>query len=201
MYSKINWIILIVILFVGIIIIGFLTIKKPEYSNKITSKEIIAKYLKEDNALTVNTFVQNSNKNEYLLIDVSFPGKFVKGHFLNAVNIPFSDLLSDEYKNIFNNEKQKLIYAENEITALQAWLILCQIGYKNIKYLKAGYDIIQKANANDSLFNPKSTDDECLLYDFNSIKNVEPKTNKATVKTEKKEVKVKTKPASPSGGC
>jgi|GEM_PF-2562836 len=204
MNSKVNWIIVVVVLFVGLLVIGFLTIKKPVYSYKMTAKEIADKYIKTSDAISPEQVAKSANSNEYELIDVRIPSEFTKGSLKGAVNIPFSDLLSDEYKKIFNSEKPKLIYAENETVALQAWLVLTQIGYNNLKYLKGGYYPVICILNSDSTFDIRKATDENLLYDFSKLNLKEDNTKKAVKKEEviktKKPVKLEVKDQ-PSGGC
>lgn len=204
MKIKINWIVLVTILFLALLLIGFLTIKKPEFTYQMTSEEIIEKFLKKSEAISPEQFAEKLNSGEFILIDVRSPSEFIKGHFDNSVNIPFTDLLSEEYSSIFKEERNKLIYAENETVALQAWMILRQIGVKKVFYLKGGYFAARCILQSDSTFNPKKTSDENLLYNFSEINqktSTIETTNLNNDQKQQKPVKVKARKNQPSGGC
>ncbi|HPD64497.1 MAG TPA: rhodanese-like domain-containing protein [Bacteroidia bacterium] len=204
MKSKINWILIVVILFIVLIIIGFLTLRKPAFSYKMTSDEIIQKYLKAEDAVSPENLNDLMKKNDFLLVDIRKPSDFVKKHLENAVNVPFADLLSEDYKSLFTDPRQKIIYANNESNALQAWMILTQIGYQNLKYLKGGYYAATCILEADTSFNRKQISDENLLYDFSDIGQQTTETGKTTVSSAGKTnnpVPVKPRKSQPSGGC
>ena len=56
-------------------------------------------------------------------------------HFKNSMHLPFENLLDDTNRKILKEVKGDLIlYAPDDATTAKAWVILNQIGFKNIFY-------------------------------------------------------------------
>ncbi|MDP2335658.1 MAG: rhodanese-like domain-containing protein [Bacteroidota bacterium] len=76
------------------------------------------------------------------LIDIRTSELFAQGHPENAINIPLRNLLDDEaievYDQLLNNGKEAVLYGSDELQATAPWLLLQQLGYKNLKILKGG---------------------------------------------------------------
>lgn len=131
--------------FVLIIIIGFLTMKKPEFEYKISAENTLDKvindtdFIRPEKAMAI---IQNKHP-QYRFVDLRNPDMFEKGHLEGAINIPFKDLLNKNYKNILNqSEFINVLYCSNELRSKEAWLLLIQIGYKNNKVMLGGYDFV-----------------------------------------------------------
>ncbi|MBA4410606.1 MAG: rhodanese-like domain-containing protein [Bacteroidota bacterium] len=59
-------------------------------------------------------------------------------HIENSIRIPFDHLLNDANRKILNEVKGDLIvYSADVATASKAWIILNQLGFKNVKILAA----------------------------------------------------------------
>jgi hypothetical protein len=59
-------------------------------------------------------------------------------HLENTISIPFRNLLDDANRKILNEVKGDLIlYSADVATASKAWIILNQLGFKNVKILAA----------------------------------------------------------------
>jgi rhodanese-related sulfurtransferase len=77
------------------------------------------------------------------LIDIRPADLFVQGHPDNAINIPVRNLLDDESLELFDQLSEKnqaaVLYGSDELQATAPWLLLQQLGYKNLKLLKGGF--------------------------------------------------------------
>jgi rhodanese-related sulfurtransferase len=75
----------------------------------------------------------------FRLIDVRSQDDFEKFSLPGAINIPVSDLLSDKYTDILNQDvKMNIFYSNGTITANEAWMVTRQLGYKNNFVLEGG---------------------------------------------------------------
>ena len=103
----------------------------------------------------------------FRLIDVRSLDDFEKFSLPGAINIPVSDLLSDKYSDILNQDiKMNIFYSNGTITANEAWMVTRQLGYKNNFVLEGGLNYWF-----DAILNPKkpvttSPDEEFAKYDF-----------------------------------
>jgi rhodanese-related sulfurtransferase len=101
------------------------------------------------------------------LIDVRGKDEYDKYHLQDAVNIPLTDLLSDEYTDLLDQEvKMNVFYSNGSLQANEAWLITRQLGYPNNYVLEGGlnywFDVIMNPQQPAST----SSDEEFAKYDF-----------------------------------
>jgi sulfur-carrier protein adenylyltransferase/sulfurtransferase len=101
------------------------------------------------------------------LIDVRSQDEFEKFSLPGAINIPATDLLSDKYADILNQDiKMNIFYSNGTLTANEAWMVTRQLGYRNNFVLEGGLNYWF-----DAILNPKkpastSADEEFAKYDF-----------------------------------
>ena len=85
------------------------------------------------------------------LIDVRSQDEFEKFTLPGAINIPISDLLSEKYTDILNQDvKMNILFSNGTITANEAWMVTRQLGYKNNFVLEGGLNYWF-----DAILNPK----------------------------------------------
>jgi rhodanese-related sulfurtransferase len=101
------------------------------------------------------------------LIDVRAQDEFEKFGLPGAINIPLSDILSDEWTDILDQDvKMNVFYSNGTVTANEAWLITRQLGYENNYVLEGGLNFWF-----DNILNPQappstSPNEEFAKYDF-----------------------------------
>lgn len=101
------------------------------------------------------------------LIDVRPQDEYEKYSLADAINIPLSDILSDEWTDILNQDvKMNVFYSNGTLTANEAWMITRQLGYENNYVLEGGLNYWF-----DNILNPQapsstSPDEEFAKYDF-----------------------------------
>lgn len=101
------------------------------------------------------------------LIDVRSQDEFEKYSLPGAINIPSSDLLSDEYTDILHQDvKMNVFYSNGTLAANQAWLITRQLGYENNYVLEGGLNYWFEAILNPQKPASTSSDEEFAKYDF-----------------------------------
>ena len=101
------------------------------------------------------------------LIDVRSQDEFEKFSLPGAINIPVTDLLSDKYTDILNQDvKMNIFYSNGTITANEAWMVTRQLGYKNNFVLEGGLNYWFDAILNPQKPASTSPDEEFAKYDF-----------------------------------
>lgn len=101
------------------------------------------------------------------LIDVRSQSEFEKYSLPGAINIPLSDLLSEEYADILNQDvKMNILYSNSTLAANEAWMITRQLGYSNNFVLEGGLNYWFEAILNPQKPVSTSPDEEFARYDF-----------------------------------
>ncbi|MEZ5082945.1 MAG: rhodanese-like domain-containing protein [Bacteroidales bacterium] len=145
------------ILFVVIILIGFLTFEFPEFEYAISTDSMIEELNNPNNLMTPEEAVEiiaNQNSS-YIFIDLRNPFEFNKGYFGEAINIPVSDILDKENISFFqqmqNDSIVVVLYSNNQREANGQWMLLRQLGFYNMKVLLGGYNylVVKKNNPSD----------------------------------------------------
>jgi sulfur-carrier protein adenylyltransferase/sulfurtransferase len=101
------------------------------------------------------------------LIDVRGKDAFDNYHLENAISIPLTDLLSEDFTDILDqNLKMNVLYSNGSLQANEAWLITRQLGYENNYVLEGGLNYWFETIMNP--VEPASTnpDEEFARYDF-----------------------------------
>jgi rhodanese-related sulfurtransferase len=101
------------------------------------------------------------------LIDVRDQGDFEKYSLPGAINIPFSDLLSEQWKEVLDQDiKLNIFYSNGSVEANQAWMITRQLGYNNIFVLEGGLNYWVETILNPSKPASTAPNEELARYDF-----------------------------------
>lgn len=212
---KDNWLnklIVAVILFVAIIIVGMLTMRRPALKYELSEKQTLAAITSQDEQISPEKAKQLQLVNDpvFQFVDLRNPNEFIKGHAQGALNIPQSQLLSEEnlklIKKADKDNKTLILYGMNQSQAIAPWLMLKQMGFGKVKVLQCDYLYFAEKHAAvaDSLPKP-SFDAEKAHYNFAELGHQQAKTELGlTSKTLPQKVITKPKPKSSSpaaGGC
>jgi len=101
------------------------------------------------------------------LIDVRTPEEFDTYSLPGAINVPLSNLLSDEYSDILNQEAYtNVFYSNGSVFANQAWMITRQLGYENNFVLEGGLNYWFGNILSPESPSQTSPDEEFARYDF-----------------------------------
>ncbi len=101
------------------------------------------------------------------LIDVRSQDEFEKFNLNGSINIPITDLLSEKYAEILDQDtKMNIFYSHGSITANEAWMITRQLGYRNNFVLEGGLNYWFDAILNPQKPASTSSDEEFAKYDF-----------------------------------
>jgi rhodanese-related sulfurtransferase len=212
---KDNWLnklIIAVVLFVAVIIVGFLTMRPPALKYKLTEQQalIAAGQSGEEITLEKAKQIQLDKDPAYRFVDLRNANDFIKGHPDGAINIPLSKLLSEENLDIIKqadkDNKTLIFYGDDRSQATSPCLLLKQLGFENIKVLQAGYDLFanKQVMVSDSMPIP-NYDAEAAHYNFAEFnKGQENAESGLSPKALPQKVVTKAKPKSTApaaGGC
>ena len=101
------------------------------------------------------------------LIDVRNPDEFEKYSLPEAINIPLSELLSEQYTDILNQDiKMNVFYSNGSLTANEAWMVTRQLGFQNNFVLEGGLNYWFETIMNPEKPASTSPDEEFAKYDF-----------------------------------
>jgi rhodanese-related sulfurtransferase len=106
------------------------------------------------------------------LIDVRSSDEYEEYHLPGAINIPLSDILSEEWESYLDqNVLTNVFYSNGTVNANQAWLITTQLGYKNNYVLQGGLNHWAEVIMNPEKPAETAPRDEFAKYDFRKAMN------------------------------
>ena len=101
------------------------------------------------------------------LIDVRDPEEYEKYSLPNAINIPLSSILTEEWRAYIDQDvKMNVFYSNGSLKANEAWLITRQLGYENNYVLEGGLNYWAEAILNPEAPASTSPNEEFAKYDF-----------------------------------
>jgi len=198
-----------VIIFVLLIIIGFLTLRTPRFHYQLSLKETTQMLQNNDNAFypyQLTDVIDNIN-HKVVLIDIRNKFAFSRGHIPGAENISAYDLTKE--KNIKHLEALAdkgitvVLYGKDLLQANGPWMWFRQVGFRNVKYLLGGYDYYQKHKKNlAQTENDKSYLPGLPRYNYAKLASRKTQSTVTTTKTKKPVIiRRKKKATVASGGC
>lgn len=136
---------------------------------KLTADELLSEVNTRTQFVTSDAVADMIIKKDPLLrlIDVRSQDEFEKFSLPGAINIPSTDLLSDQYADILNQDvKMNVFYSNGTLAANEVWMITRQLGYNNNFVLEGGLNYWF-----DTILNPQqpastSPDEDFAKYDF-----------------------------------
>lgn len=76
---------------------------------------------------------------EFQLIDVRPQDEFEKFSLPGAINIPLTNILSDENRDLLDQDvKLNILYSNGTVDATKAWMIMSQLGWENNYIMEGG---------------------------------------------------------------
>ncbi len=136
---------------------------------KLTAEELLAEVNTRTQYLTPDAVADMILKKDpsLRLIDVRSQDEFEKFSLPGAINIPATDLLSEQYADILNQDvKMNVFYSNGTLVANEAWMVTRQLGYINNYVLEGGLNYWFDAFMNTQKPASTSPDEEFAKYDF-----------------------------------
>lgn len=136
---------------------------------KLTAEELLAEVNTRTQNLSAESVVDMIVKKDpsFQLIDVRSQDEFEKFNLPGSINIPLTDLLSEQYEAILNqDQKMNILYANGTLVANEAWMITRQLGYSNNFVLEGGLNYWFATILNPQKPASINSDEEFARYDF-----------------------------------
>lgn len=174
--------------FVIILVVGFLTIQKPEFEYKLAPNEILLELSDIENEITPDFMNDILEKNDpsCVLVDLRNPYEYGRGYLGDAINIPVSEILTEEHISFFEEMKENsvelILYGNDQMEANGPWMFLKQLGYDNVKILLGGYNYMLQ-NKNSIVNTPEQLEyqvEQPIANFAESFKNVPSTTDEST---------------------
>ena len=143
----------------------------------------------------------------YQFIDVRSAHKFIESHLPHAVNIPLTKkfLCNENMQQLNQDKKMLVLFGKNSAQSVATFLLLKQLGFKNLKVALGGCQYSKGYLMNNFGMRTGAYNDEVARYDYAKVvaetsgaggaavaSSSAPKPKKKAVKRKKKAV---------SGGC
>ncbi len=136
----------VLLLFVAVIVIGFLTMRKPLLIYHKDMEQSL-RILKDTDAVfypwQLADVISHKNKN-VVLIDIRNKFAFSQGHIPGAENISAYGLTNKEnverLKDFEKNGVTVVLYGNTQLQANGPWMLFRETGFDNVKILLGGYD-------------------------------------------------------------
>ena len=160
------------ILAMFIIPMGIIIAAVPQNTTKpykLTAEQLLAEVNTRTQYITPDAVADMILKKDPLLrlIDVRSQDEFEKFSLPGAINIPATDLLSEQYKDLLNQDvKMNIFYSNGTLVANEVWMITRQLGYINNYVLEGGLNYWFDAFMNPQKPESTSPDEEFAKYDF-----------------------------------
>ena len=126
-----------------LIVFALLSYEKPNHNYTIDATTTLKHVLEQDYLADVKL----AEDDNIQLIDVRGPYEYDKGHLPNALNIYAPEILDDEYvetiENLKASDKTVVVYGATPDEALNPYMVLKQVGVKNIKMLPIALSYFQ----------------------------------------------------------
>jgi rhodanese-related sulfurtransferase len=193
-------------LFVIVLVIAFVSFKRPMFQYKITPEDMTYELMIVDQ-VTPEDAMMLVYDSTWVFVDVRSVGDYLRGHLENAHSIPASTLLDKETKKLFDgwhaDSLTVVLYGNNELQASAPWMLLYQLGYTNTRLLMGGMNYIDKLY-DDELGENETYDVEKPAYDYAGIisaASANSGSSNNALQPKKKVVVRKKKKKAAEGGC
>ena len=124
----------IIILVIGVLLVLVIVRNSDRKVFKEKAKTAIEAARNNSNLITINQLKKLTTP--YLIIDIGSEPRPDSLQFQHAVKITFSQLLDKANRKVLDEASGELIlYADDIATTSRAWVILNQLGYKNLRII------------------------------------------------------------------
>jgi len=198
------------ILFILILVVGFITFQKPDFEYKITPEESLSELNNPNNEIAPEAMKKliSNDENSTVLIDLRNPYQYNRGTLEDAINIPVSDILDKDIIAMFDDLQNKgttvILFATDQQEANAPWMVLRQLGYKNMKVLMGGYNYSAKLKKGGEVSSKTTYLAEKPVMDFASfIENISGSKIKETMANQPEQIITipRQKKTTTAGGC
>jgi rhodanese-related sulfurtransferase len=135
--DRLTVITILLVILIGAILI---TYRAPKLNFERSPEEMLTLLQEGDNIVPVDQIGQLMKDENTSIIDLRSKGDFVVNHIKGAINVPKPQILNEESIELFDEDKNFILYGEDHTSANGVWMLLRQLGYDNVKVLLGGYN-------------------------------------------------------------
>jgi len=137
-FLKINKNLLITATILIVLIAAILLFKPGMRDIQLSAEEALQQTVKRNHLLSVNRYKRLLQSDEQvILIDLRKFSDYESGHLPDAVSIPLDEILDKKNIRLFKEKEAiKVMYSDSSYKAAQAWMVLYQIGCREIAILE-----------------------------------------------------------------
>lgn len=131
--------------YLAILLLGFLSIQKPDYNLVFDTNKMI----EEIEGLAFEVYPEDvdaliySEEESYVFVDVRHTYDYQKEHIEGAINIPSLELFEKDnitkLQELQSDSAILVFYGANQLEANGPWMVLYQMGFTNTKVLLGGF--------------------------------------------------------------
>jgi hypothetical protein len=118
-----------------LILLAVLVLVIVKSTSKFTFKQDVQDIIAaiESNNFLVSMQDLKGSESQYLIVNLGEPGT---SQFENSLKIPYEKLLEESYlQQLKETEKKILLWSDDNSVAVKGWVILNQLGFKNVLVL------------------------------------------------------------------
>lgn len=136
----------------------------------ISADDALKAYINKDDIYTsekIANILLCKKADKYQLVDIRTPHDFAINHLQGAINIPSKDMLDEANYDLINqDDKIIVLYCTGGHQAINSYMMLKQLNFKNIKVALGGFNFINDYIVNSYGIKTGVYDDEKPRYDF-----------------------------------
>ncbi len=147
---------------------GLVVLPKVEKQEGIKVGELLNKVISPERYISTDQIAHKiiNQDPSFILIDVRDPENYNNYSLPNAINIPLSNLLDEEYEAYLNQAQYDVVFYSNDnFYADQAWVLCNRLGYKNLRVLEGGMNKWYATIINPTVPNENMASEDFELYD------------------------------------
>ncbi len=134
------------VLFIAVIVVGLITLTGPRLKYQLNPQEAINILFETEHGVDASQIsnMLSASNSQTILIDIRNNYDYARGHIASADNISAVELLTKDNISWLNelkaNSTPVVIYGDTPLQTNGPWMVLQQLGFENVTYLKGGYN-------------------------------------------------------------
>lgn len=163
---------------VGLVIPGIIIAFVPKSTvrpNKLSPEQLLTQIKSGSQYISPEEMADNIIKKDpsYQLIDVRSSKDYTKFNLPGSINIPLPQIISEKFSDVLDDEtKTNVLYSNGNSEAIEAWMLLCQMGKQNVVVLQGGLNYWAETIMNPQTPKQNASNDEIAKYNFSKAANM-----------------------------
>jgi len=145
---------------------GLLFLPKQKVNEGIDPTDLLMNINSSERFISTDQLADKiiSNDPSFIVIDLRDEDSYKQYSILNAINIPFKNLMEEASINYLNQDQYDVVlYSNDHFIADQAWMLCNRLGYENLFVLDGGMNAWYK-----TIINPTKPTENMAMSAFNT---------------------------------